>query len=194
MRWGPALAGPIGMPNAFSFPSCRETDPLGSRSPFSLLPSSRPRARALEICSRSFVRRALSRRRAQRAEIRLLGPSARSPLGGAGVRIWLQVTNPNPFGFTLSTIDADLILEGNHAATGNFPLGLPLTAGQETVVPLDLSISFADVPALSRSIGRLATGGAAAYQLDGTVGINAGHFGTPTFGPMTLTTGELQVR
>jgi len=130
----------------------------------------------------------------QRAEIRLLGPSTRSPLGGAGVRIWLQVTNPNPFGFTLSTIDADLILEGNHAATGNFPLGLPLTAGQETVVPLDLSISFADVPALSRSIGRLATGGAAAYQLDGTVGINAGHFGTPTFGPMTLTTGELQVR
>jgi hypothetical protein len=130
----------------------------------------------------------------QRAEIRLLGPSARSPLGGAGVRIWLQVTNPNPFGFTLSTIDADLILEGNHAATGNFPLGLPLTAGQETTIPLDLSISFADVPALSRSIGRLATGGTAPYQLDGTVGIQAGRFGTPTFGPMTLTTGQLQVR
>src|SRR4029077_14114477 len=91
----------------------------------------------------------------QAAELRLLGPSARSPLGGAGVRIWLQVTNPNPFGFRLSTIDADLMLEGNHAATGNFPLGLPLTAGQETVVPLDLSISFTDVPALSRTIGRL---------------------------------------
>ena len=129
----------------------------------------------------------------QPAELRLLGPSARSPLGGAGVRIWVQVTNPNPFGFTLSTIDADLMLEGNHAATGNFPLGLPLTAGQETVVPLDLSISFADVPALSRTIGRLATGGTAAYQLDGTVGIEAGRFGTPTFGPMTLTTGQLQV-
>jgi Late embryogenesis abundant protein len=130
----------------------------------------------------------------QPPELRLLGPSARSPLGGAGVRIWVQVTNPNPFGFTLSTIDADLSLEGSHAATGNFPLGLPLTAGQETVVPLDLSISFADVPALSRTIGRLATGGTAAYQLDGTVGIDAGRLGTPTFGPMTLTTGELQVR
>jgi len=130
----------------------------------------------------------------QPAEIRLLGPTARSPFGGAGVRIWLQVTNPNLFGFTLSTIDADLILEGNHAATGNFPLGLPLTAGQETVVPLDLSISFADVPALSRTIGRLATGGTAAYQLDGTVGVDAGRFGTPTFGPMTLTTGEMHVR
>jgi Late embryogenesis abundant protein len=130
----------------------------------------------------------------QPAELRLLGPSARSPLGGAGVRIWLQVSNPNPFGFTLSTIDADLMLEGNHAATGNFPLGLPLNGGQQSVVPLDLSISFADVPALSRTIGRLATGGTTAYQLDGTVGIDAGRFGTPTFGPMTLTTGDLQVR
>jgi hypothetical protein len=130
----------------------------------------------------------------QPAELRLLGPSASSPLGGAGVRIWLQVSNPNPFGFTLSTIDADLILEGNHAATGNFPLGLPLNAGQENVVPLDLSISFADVPALSRTIGRLATGGTAAFQLDGTIGVDAGRFGTPTFGPMTLTTGQLQVR
>lgn len=130
----------------------------------------------------------------QQAELRLLGPSASSPLGGAGVRIWLQVTNPNPFGFTLSTLNATLMLEGNHAATGDFPLGLPLTAGQQSVVPLDLSVSFADVPALSRTLGRLASGGAAAYQLDGTVGIDAGRFGTPTFGPMTLTTGELRVR
>src|SRR5262245_66603070 len=91
----------------------------------------------------------------QRAEIRLLGPSARSPLGGAGVRIWLQVTNPNPFGFTLSTIDADLMLEGNQAATGNFPLGLHLTAGQETVGQLDLSVRLGGVTALRRSVGRL---------------------------------------
>lgn len=130
----------------------------------------------------------------QPAELRLLGPSANSPLGGAGVRIWLQVTNPNPFGFTLSTVKADLSLEGTHAAAGDFPLGLPLTAGQQTVVPLDLSISFADVPALSRTIGRLAAGGTAAYQLDGTVGLDAGRLGTPTFGPMRLTTGELHVR
>jgi len=130
----------------------------------------------------------------QPAEIRLLGPSANSPLGGAGVRIWLAVTNPNTFGFTLSTLNTTLTVEGNHAATGDFPLGLPLTAGQQTIVPLDLSISFADVPGLSRTLGRLAVGGTAAYQLDGTVGIDAGRFGTPTFGPMRLTTGELQVR
>ena len=127
----------------------------------------------------------------QPAEIRLLGPSVNSPLGSAGVRIWLQVSNPNPFGFTLN---ADLTLEGSHAATGSFPLGLPLGAGQQNVVPLDLSISFADVPGLSRTLGRLAVGGTAAYQLDGTVGIEAGRFGTPTFGPMRLTTGELHVR
>ena len=130
----------------------------------------------------------------QPAELRLLGPGAGSPLGGAGVRIWIQVTNPNPFGFTVRTLSADLSLEGNHAATGDFPLGLPLTAGQETVVPLDLTVSFADVPGLSGTLGRLAVGGTAAYELDGTVGIEAGRFGTPTFGPMRLTTGELHVR
>ena len=108
--------------------------------------------------------------------------------------MWLAVTNPNPFGFTLSRVNATLMLEGIRAANGDFPLGLPLTAGQQTIVPLDLSISFADVPGLSRTLGRLAVGGTAAFQLDGTVGIDAGRFGTPTFGPMTLATGDLQVR
>jgi hypothetical protein len=70
----------------------------------------------------------------------------------------------------------------------------PLTAGQQNVVPLDLSISFADVPALSRTVGRLAVGGTAPFDLDGTIGIDAGRFGTPTFGPMRLTSGELHVR
>jgi hypothetical protein len=130
----------------------------------------------------------------QPAEIRLLGPNGTSPLGGAGVRIWLAVTNPNPFGLTLSRVAATLVLEGNRAATGDFPLGLPLTAGQQAMVPLDLSVSFADVPGLSRTLGRLAVGGTVAFQLDGSVGIDAGRFGTPTFGPMTLATGDLQVR
>ena len=130
----------------------------------------------------------------QPAELRLVGPSATSPLGGAGVRVWLAVTNPNSFSFTLSTVNADLSLEGNRAATGSFPLGLPLNAGQQTVVPLDLSISFADVPGLGRTLGRLAVGGTVPFRLDGTVGVNAGRFGTPTFGPMTLATGDLQVR
>jgi hypothetical protein len=129
----------------------------------------------------------------QPAEIRLIAPSIRQPTGGAGVRIWLEVTNPNAFGFTLSTVNATLALQGSRAATGDFPFGLPLGAGQQSVVPLDLSISFTDVPGLAGVVRQIATGGAIEYQLDGTVGVDAGRIGTPTFGPMLLTRGDLRV-
>jgi hypothetical protein len=127
----------------------------------------------------------------QPAEIRLAGPSVDRPLGGATVRLWTRVSNPNPFGFRLSTLRTTLILEDNRAATGDFPLGLPLGAGEDTVVPLDLSISFADVAALSRVVRSAVDGRAVAYELEGTVGIDAGQFGEPTFGPMTLFRGDL---
>ena len=129
----------------------------------------------------------------QPAEIRLIAPSLRNPTGGAGVRIWLEVTNPNAFGFTLSTVNATLGLQGSHAANGEFPLGLPLQAGASSVVPLDLAINFADVPNLAGTIRKLATGGAIDYTLDGTVGVEAGRLGTPTFGPLLLTSGQLRV-
>jgi len=111
----------------------------------------------------------------------------------AGVRIWLEVTNPNPFGFTLSTVTATLALDGTRAATGDFPLGLPLTAGQRSVVPLDLAISFADLPGLAGVLRQMAGGGEVDYELEGTVGVDAGRLGTPTFGPMLLTRGEVRV-
>lgn len=126
-------------------------------------------------------------------EIRLTPPSAGSPIGGAGLTLWLEVENPNPFGFTLTTIDATLMLEGSRAATGSFPLGLPLGAGQTSVVPLDLFISFADVPALASVVRQAASGRPLAYELDGTVGVEAGRFGQPTFGPLTLVRGELRI-
>ena len=129
----------------------------------------------------------------QPAEIRFMAPSRTMPAGGAAVRIWLEVTNPNPFGFTLSTLDATLSLDGGHAATGDFPLGLPLTARQASVVPIDLSISFADLPGLAGALRQIATDGSVDYELDGSVGVDAGRFGTPTFGPMRLTSGELRV-
>ena len=115
------------------------------------------------------------------------------PTGGAGVRIWLEVTNPNAFGFTLSTVNATLALQGSRAAAGDFPLGLPLGAGQQSVVPLDLSFSFADVPGLASVARQLAIGGEIEYQLDGTVGVDAGRLGTPTFGPMLLTRGAVRM-
>jgi hypothetical protein len=128
----------------------------------------------------------------QPADLRLIGPSLSHPAGGAGVTLWIRVTNPNPFGFTLSTLDTTLLLEGQHAATGNFPLGLPLGAGQESVVPIDLTISFADLPNLANVVRRAASNQPLGYQLDGTVGVEAGRFGRPSFGPMLLVRGEIQ--
>ena len=130
----------------------------------------------------------------QPAEIRLAGPSLDRPLGGAAVRIWTKVTNPNAFGFMLGTLNGSLFLEGIRAADADFPLGLPLTARQETVVPLDLSISFSDLPGLANVIRRAATGDPIPYHLDGTIGVDAGRFGQPVFGPMTLLRGDLRRR
>jgi hypothetical protein len=130
----------------------------------------------------------------QPAELRLIPPSVRQPLGGAGIRLWLEVANPNPFGFTLSTVNATLALEGTRAAAGDFPLGLPLGAGQQSVVPFDLSINFADVPGLAGVLRQVASGGAIDYQLDGTVGVAAGRLGAQTFGPMLLTRGNVRIR
>ena len=130
----------------------------------------------------------------QPAEIRLVGPGLGRPLGGAAVRVYMRVTNPNPFGFRLTRLTTDLELEGRQAATGDFPLGLPLGAREESTVPIDLSISFADIPSLANVIQRAATGDEVGYELSGTVGIDAGSLGTPVFGPMTLVEGELVVR
>jgi hypothetical protein len=129
----------------------------------------------------------------QPAQLRILGPSRTMPVGGAGVRVWLKVTNPNAFGFTLSRVNATLDLEGSRAADGDFPLGLPLTARQESIVPLDLSVSFADLPGLGAALRKLAVGGRVSYELNGTVGVDAGRLGTPSFGPMLLASGEMRV-
>jgi hypothetical protein len=126
------------------------------------------------------------------AEIRLLQPSRSQPLGGAGVRLWTRVTNPNPFGLTISTLRATLSIEDRRAATGDFPLGLPLRPREESVIPIDLEVDFADLPAVAAAVRRAASGGRVGYQLDGTVGVDAGPLGEPVFGPMTLVRGELQ--
>jgi hypothetical protein len=62
------------------------------------------------------------------AELRVIGPSATGPLGGAALRIWTRVQNPNAFGLTLSALQGSLFLEGKRAGDVSFPLGLPLTA------------------------------------------------------------------
>jgi hypothetical protein len=126
------------------------------------------------------------------SEIRLLGPRAGLPLGGAAVRVWASVHNPNAFGVTLTTLSGDVTIEGHRVASGDFPLGLPLRPADEAVVPIDLSISFADLPGLAATLRRAAGGDAVPYELHGTVGVEAGRLGQPTFGPMRLMAGELR--
>lgn len=126
------------------------------------------------------------------AEIRLLPPGSSLPVGGAGVRLWTKVTNPNSFGFTLGTLRGTLFLEESRSANVDFPLGLPLNAGEETVVPIELSVSFSDLPGLANVIRRAIGQEPIAYRLDGTIGVDAGRFGQPTFGPMTLLTGDIR--
>ena len=132
--------------------------------------------------------------RGQEPQIQLVGPSAGRPLGGVSVRLWAEVTNPNPIGVVLSTLQGTLALQGTRAADVSFPLGLPLAAAQDTVIPLDIAVSFSDLPRLAEILPRAVTGGAVAYQLDGTVGVDAGVLGRPSFGPMTLLQGNIQTR
>ena len=68
----------------------------------------------------------------QQAQLRLLGPSAQNPLGGAAVRLYARVGNPNPVGLTLTRLVGQLQLQGSNAARVDFPLGVPLQAGGET--------------------------------------------------------------
>jgi hypothetical protein len=130
----------------------------------------------------------------QQAQIRLLPPGPGRPSGGASVRLFARVTNPNPIGVTLSTLAGGLELQGRQAARVDFPLGVPLAAGAEQVVPLDISVNFDDIPTLGSVLLRAVTGQSIAYRLNGTVGVNAGLLGQPSFGPMTLLEGNVRVQ
>jgi hypothetical protein len=122
------------------------------------------------------------------AEIRLLGTT------GAGVRLWTRVTNPNPFGLRLGTLNGTLYLGDSRAADADFPLGLPLAAGGEEIIPIDISIRFSDLPGLSGVGSRILNRQSVPYRLDGTIGVDAGRLGQPVFGPMTLLRGETASR
>jgi hypothetical protein len=124
----------------------------------------------------------------RRSEIRLL-PGSAGGFGGAGVRLWVKVTNPNPFGFTLSTLQGTLFLEDARAASADFPLGLPLAASAVTTIPIDLSVDFTELPQLAGVARRLIANQPVGYRFDGTIGVDAGRLGAPVFGPMTLVRG-----
>lgn len=126
-------------------------------------------------------------------ELRLIGPSASRPMGGATLRVWTRVQNPNAFGLTLSALQGSLFLENQRAGEVSFPLGLPLTATGDTIIPLDINVSFADLPGLADAVQRIVTRNMVTYRLDGTLTVDAAPFGQPSFGPSTWLQGESRV-
>jgi hypothetical protein len=52
----------------------------------------------------------------RRAELRLLPPGPDRRAGGAGIRIWTEVENPNAFGLTIRHLEGELFLEEARAA------------------------------------------------------------------------------
>lgn len=129
----------------------------------------------------------------QQSQIRLVGPGSGHPLGGIGIRLYARVQNPNPFGLTLTRLAGNLFLEGQRTANVDLPLGLPMRAAQDTVLPIDVSVSFADIPGIVTTIQQALSRNTVAYRLDGTFGVDAGPLGQPTFGPQTLFGGNVQV-
>ena len=123
------------------------------------------------------------------AEIRLAG------FDGAAVRLWTRVSNPNPFGIRLGTLKGTLFLDESRAADADFPLGLDLGARADSELPIDISVSFRDLPGLANVGSKVLSRQPIGYRLDGTIGIDAAGLGQDmTFGPMTLLRGETTVR
>ncbi|MEX0891398.1 MAG: LEA type 2 family protein [Gemmatimonadota bacterium] len=127
-------------------------------------------------------------------ELRLALPSMDRPLGGATLRVWAHVENPNPFGVTLTRLAGDLFLQQTRTAEVDLPLGLPMVAQQDTIIPVDVTISFSDLPGLADLARSLLTRSAVDYRLDGRLTVDAGVLGTPSFGPRTWLEGQVDVR
>lgn len=125
--------------------------------------------------------------------VRLVGPSLSRPLGGAEIEVWARVENPNPVGFTLSRLAGTVLLSDQPAADVDLPLGLPLEAAQDTVIPLRVTLSFADLPDLAERVQHALSTGSIDYALRGTLAVDAGAFGQPTFGPSTWLRGDVRV-
>lgn len=146
-------------------------------------------AKALGVESPSFE---LAEGRSSHVSLAL--PSISSPRGTAVVTLWTRVRNPNDFGFTLSTLRGDLSLEGRDMADVDLPLGLPLGARGDTVIPLEIRFPIPDMEELGSLGEALLRQRSVGYALDGTIGVDAGELGEPTFGPRTWLDGEIGVR
>lgn len=125
--------------------------------------------------------------------LRIRLPGAGSPGGGAAVRLWVRVENPNAFSLTLSRLAGDLFLGDAEGVGVEFPLGVPLVARGDTVVPLDVTLDLDALPGLAETAFAALGSGELPYRLDATIGVDAGLLGQPTFGPTTLLRGSLRI-
>jgi hypothetical protein len=91
-----------------------------------------------------------------------------------------------------SSIDGTVFLEDARVGVVDLPLGLPLESGMEEVIPLDVTVRFSDLPGLGGVVRRALGGEPLGYRLEGGFSIDAGQFGRPTCGPMTLLQGEVR--
>lgn len=110
------------------------------------------------------------------------------------VRVWTRVTNPNNFGLVISKLTGDVFLEGREMAEVNLPLGLPLPAARDTVIPLEIRFGIPSLSSLGALGSALYARRPVTYRLDGTIGVDAGALGEPTFGPRTWLQGQLDVK
>ena len=128
------------------------------------------------------------------ATLRILAPSTDHPAGGAAVRMWSRIENPNAFSINVTRLTGDLFVGDGGGVGVDFPLGVPLVANGDTIVPLDVTLGFDALPALGRTLVAAALEGSVPYRLDATIGVDAGMLGSPVFGPLTLLSGSLDIR
>jgi hypothetical protein len=128
------------------------------------------------------------------ATLRILPPSTDHPAGGAAVRLWSHVENPNAFSINVTRLAGDLFVGDGGGVGVDFPLGVPLVANGDTIVPLDVTLGFDALPVLGRTLVAAALDGSLPYRLDATIGVDAGMLGAPVFGPLTLLSGSLTIR
>lgn len=114
------------------------------------------------------------------------------PFGGQGAVLLstdLVVNNPNAFGLSLEQVSIDVILNGQKV-TDLSARDIRIAAGGTSVTPTQVRVPL-NLNGAAELLN-IARGGRVPYRLDGTFTVDAGPFGKPTFGPMTLNQGVWQ--
>lgn len=104
----------------------------------------------------------------------------------AGVRLDLNVDNPNPLPVRLVRLAGVLVLDGQEVGTVTVPdIRLPAQGRARQVAQLTLPVT---VKTASTFLD-IARGQEVSYRLDGTLTADLGPLGQPTFGPFPLSQG-----